>query len=148
VPSGRAATPAPKAQRNFTNPESRIIETNDGFVQGDNAQIAVDAEHQVIVAHALTNQPPDPEHFAPMLDRVVRACRQTPKRVSAEARAGARGTEQPASPQGGESWVMLLPSPSSSVFDSKSTPWPSQLTKSPPRLWWKELWRIVMSRLR
>lgn len=85
VPSCSDGTPAPKAQRNFTDPESRIMKTNDGFVQGYNAQIAVDAEQQVIVAHALTNQPPDPEHFAPMLDRVVRACRQTPQRVSADS---------------------------------------------------------------
>jgi hypothetical protein len=61
------------------------MKTNDGFVQGYNAQIAVDAEHQVIVAHALTNQPPDPEHFTPMLDRVARTCRRTPRRVSADS---------------------------------------------------------------
>src|SRR3984893_13288969 len=39
-----AAAPVPKAQRNFTDPESRILKTKDGYIQGYNAQAAVDAE--------------------------------------------------------------------------------------------------------
>src|SRR5216684_263334 len=35
--------PNPKAQRNFTDPESRIMKSKDGFVQAYNAQAAVDA---------------------------------------------------------------------------------------------------------
>ena len=35
--------PDPKAQTNFTDPESRIMKTKDGFIQGYNAQVAVDA---------------------------------------------------------------------------------------------------------
>lgn len=35
--------PADKAQRNFTDPESRILKTKDGFIQGYNAQAAVEA---------------------------------------------------------------------------------------------------------
>src|SRR5208282_4053830 len=49
-PSG---APDPKAQKNFTDPESRIMKSKDGFIQGYNAQAAVDAEAQVIVAHGL-----------------------------------------------------------------------------------------------
>src|SRR5271169_5279929 len=45
--------PDPKAQKNFTDPESRIMKTKDGCIQGYNAQAAVDAEAQVIVAHGL-----------------------------------------------------------------------------------------------
>src|SRR5271154_5124586 len=45
--------PDPKAQKNFTDPESRIMKTKDGFIQGYNAQAAVDATAQVIVAHGL-----------------------------------------------------------------------------------------------
>ena len=48
------ATPAPKAQRNFTDPESKIQKTADGFIQGYNAQAAVDAHAQVIVAQDVT----------------------------------------------------------------------------------------------
>src|SRR5205085_3756887 len=43
--------PDSKAQYNFTDPESRIMKGPDGFVQGYNAQVAVD-ELQLIVAHA------------------------------------------------------------------------------------------------
>jgi hypothetical protein len=39
--------PEAKAQRNFTDPESRIMKTKGGFIQGYNAQAAVDAAGQV-----------------------------------------------------------------------------------------------------
>jgi hypothetical protein len=38
--------PKDKAQRNFTDPESRIMKTKDHFIQGYNAHAAVDAEHE------------------------------------------------------------------------------------------------------
>ncbi len=43
-------TPRDEAQRNFTDPESRIMEGPDGFVQAYNSQVAVDAASHVIVA--------------------------------------------------------------------------------------------------
>ena len=59
-------TPAPpkgepdgKAQRNFTDPESRILKTKDGYIQGFNAQAAVDGTAQIIVAHSLTQSMSD-----------------------------------------------------------------------------------------
>ena len=39
--------PAPKAQRNFTDPDSRVLLTKDGFIQGYNAQAAVDGADQI-----------------------------------------------------------------------------------------------------
>src|SRR6478736_5070273 len=51
--SGKTPTktePDGKAQRNFTDPESRILKTKDGYIQGYNAQAAVDGAHQIIVA--------------------------------------------------------------------------------------------------
>jgi len=77
--------PTPKAQRNFTDAESRIQKTGDGFVQGYNCQAAVDEGHQIIVAQAVTNQPPDVEHFAPMLEQVVANCGEAPKKSTADA---------------------------------------------------------------
>lgn len=85
VQSEKDGTPKPKAQRNFTDPESRIQKTKDGFVQGYNAQAAVDEEHQIIVAQALTNQPPDVEHFAPMMEQVIENCGRVPGYVTADA---------------------------------------------------------------
>ncbi len=43
-------TPRDEAQRNFTDPESRIMKKPDGFVQAYNCQVAVDAASHVIVA--------------------------------------------------------------------------------------------------
>jgi hypothetical protein len=85
IPRDENDEPTPKAQRNFTDAESRIQKAADGFVQGYNCQAAVDAEHQIIVAEALTNQPPDVEHFAPMLERVVANCGVAPTAVSADS---------------------------------------------------------------
>ncbi|MGH2371403.1 MAG: transposase, partial [Chloroflexota bacterium] len=48
-----------RAQANFTDPESRIMHTPDGFQQCYNAQAAVDAESQVIVAQEVSQAPPD-----------------------------------------------------------------------------------------
>lgn len=50
------AKPKPKAQRNFTDPESRIMKdgATGSFEQSYNAQIAVDGTAQIIVAATLT----------------------------------------------------------------------------------------------
>jgi len=77
--------PTDKAQRNFTDPESRIQKTNDGFVQGYNAQAVVDEQTQVIVAQALTNQSPDAEHLVPMIEQVKQNCGEYPTKLSADA---------------------------------------------------------------
>ena len=84
VPTSPDGTPDPKAQRNFTDPDSRIMVKDGGYVQAYNAQIAVDAEAQVIVAQAVTNQAPDVEHLLPMLDRVKEALGRPPRRMSAD----------------------------------------------------------------
>ena len=84
VPTNKDGTPTDKAQRNFTDPESRIMKTNAGFEQGENAQAVVDEEHQIIVAVGVSNQSPDAEHFIPMMDRVVDNLGRAPDRVSAD----------------------------------------------------------------
>jgi hypothetical protein len=63
--------PKPTAQRNFTDPESKIMKTSDGsFHQCFNAQAVVDAETQVIVAADVTDQAPDAEQLEPALDQL------------------------------------------------------------------------------
>ena len=85
VPTRKDGTPTDKAQRNFTDAESRIMKTNSGFEQGYNAQAVVDEEHQIIVAQGVSNQSPDAEHFIPLLDRVVENLGAPPTRASADA---------------------------------------------------------------
>jgi len=85
IPTTADGTPTDKAQRNFTDAESRIQKTGDGYVQGYNCQAAVDAEHQIVVAQAVTNQPPDVEHLVPMVERVIDNCGNAPSCVTADA---------------------------------------------------------------
>jgi transposase len=54
-----SAEPDAKAQKNFTDPDSRIMKSKDGFVQAYNAQAAVDAEAQIIVAQDVTQSAVD-----------------------------------------------------------------------------------------
>jgi len=77
--------PEDKAQRNFTDPQSRIMKTNDGFIQGYNGQAAVDAEHQIIVACDLTNQGPDSPQMLDMTDRIEANTGTMPVQLSADA---------------------------------------------------------------
>ncbi len=79
------ATVPDKAQRNFTDPESRILKTRDGFLQGYNAQVAVDDAHQVIVACDLTATTTDVQHLPGLIDQIRHHLRRRPREVSADA---------------------------------------------------------------
>jgi transposase len=84
VPTRPDGTPDDKAQRNFTDPDSRIMVSGGAYVQAYNAQLAVDDTTQVIVAQAVTNQAPDNEHLLPMIDRIERGLGARPERASAD----------------------------------------------------------------
>jgi len=84
-PSTPDGTPAPRAQRNFTDPDSRIMLRDGTYLQAYNAQIAVDEEHQIIVAAAVSNQSTDVEYFEPMLNRIVDNCDAVPERTTADS---------------------------------------------------------------
>jgi transposase len=84
-PASPPGTPDPKAQRNFTDPESRILKTKDGYIQGYNAQAAVDAKAQIIVAHTLTNSGSDQGQLAPLLDGIRANLGRNPDEASADA---------------------------------------------------------------
>ena len=84
-PEPPSAEPADTAQRNFTDPESRIMKTNDGFIQGYNGQAAVDAAHQIIVACDLSNQGADSPQMLGMVDQIEATIGQRPEQLSADA---------------------------------------------------------------
>ena len=77
--------PPDKAQRNFTDPESQIQKTSDGYIQGYNAQVAVDAQFQVIVGQHVTPTSPDTNELAPAVERIKKSLGKTPKAVLADA---------------------------------------------------------------
>ena len=70
-PNPEAARPDPKAQRNFTDPESRIMKTSDGFQQCYNAQVAVTVGSQLIVAGDVAEAPNDKQQLQPMVGQVI-----------------------------------------------------------------------------
>jgi transposase len=78
-------TPSGKAQRNFTDPQSRIMKTKDGFIQGFNAQAAVDATAQIIVAEALSNQGSDCPQLVGLVEQITTNLAAAPEQVSADA---------------------------------------------------------------
>ena len=87
-PDPDKALPADKSQRNFTDPESRIMPdgANKGsFVQAYNAQIAVDSASQVIVAAEVTQSSTDSKQLVPMLAQIAMNLAQPPEKASADA---------------------------------------------------------------
>ena len=79
-----SAKPDPKAQYNFTDPESRIMKGPDGFVQGYNAQVAVD-ELQLIVGQAVTQETNDKKQLMPMITTIEQQSGDTPDQLLADA---------------------------------------------------------------
>jgi len=80
------AVPKPTAQRNFTDPESRIMKTADGsFAQCFNAQAVVDQAHQVIVATDVTNCAADGQTLIPMTEQTIANTGAAPKQLLADA---------------------------------------------------------------
>ena len=79
--------PDDKAQRNFTDPDSRIMPGPGGrdFQQSYNCQAVVDSAHQVIVAARATNQPSDKGQAVSMIEETVNNTGAVPKEVSADA---------------------------------------------------------------
>lgn len=73
------------AQSNFTDPQSRIMKSHDGFIQGYNAQAAVDADSQVIVARTLTNNASDQQQLAPIVAQIKQNTKRQAEELSADA---------------------------------------------------------------
>ena len=88
VPDPEKAEPDPKAQRSFTDPESRIMPSGSqkgAFLQGYNAQAAVDSQAQVIVAVDVIQQTTDNHQLAPMLEQLEQNVGANPQAVSADS---------------------------------------------------------------
>jgi len=77
--------PDPKAQRNFTDPESRIMPSKDGFQQCYNAQAGVDAKAQIIVACSVGNSSADCPQLLPTVDQIKANLGRKPRCCSADA---------------------------------------------------------------
>ncbi|MEO6954949.1 MAG: IS1182 family transposase [Polyangia bacterium] len=83
--SSNETKPADKTQLNFTDPESKIMKTSDGFIQGYNCQAAVDSTAQVIVACDVVAKQNDNGQLVPMLDQIRRNVGRNPRELSADS---------------------------------------------------------------
>lgn len=82
---GPNGEPPDRAQRNFTDPDSRIQPVRSGFIAGYNAQIAVDAQAQVIVSQHVQTNAADRSALKPLLTALRANLKTNPKEVSADA---------------------------------------------------------------
>jgi transposase len=76
--------PPDRAQRNFTDPDSRILPTRDGFIAGYNGQLAVDAANQIIVSHRVVTNSGDVDGLIPLIDAARAALGRKPTEISAD----------------------------------------------------------------
>jgi transposase len=78
--------PEPRDQENFTDPDSRIMPTaGKSFEQSYNAQVAVDAKAQIVVAASVSQNPKDMGLLIPVVNVAFENTETIPKRVLADA---------------------------------------------------------------
>jgi transposase len=78
-------TPTNKTQRNFTDPDSHLMQSAGAYLQGYNCQLAVDKDHQVIVAIGVSNQASDAPHLLPMVEQIKANAGQLPDKFIVDA---------------------------------------------------------------
>ncbi len=81
----KKAKPTDKDQYNFTDPESRIMKGADGFVQGYNAQAAVEPERGLIVGQRVTEAANDKQQLKPMVEAIEQQSGQRPEAILADS---------------------------------------------------------------
>ena len=79
------AKPKDKDQYNFTDPESRIMKSSDGFVQAYNAQAAVEPDLQLIVGQTVTQAANDKQQLMPLVEVIEQQSGQRPEEVLADS---------------------------------------------------------------
>lgn len=126
----------PTRQYNFVDPDSRVMRDNarKSFVQGYNAQIAVDAHQQVIVAAEITQKTTDREQLLPMVQSVCTATARIPATVTADAGYWDTSSLRDLSLHG----IQLLVSPDAQV-QPLGTPLPPNAPKNPEAVRMREV---------
>jgi transposase len=86
APETPPGEPKAKDQRNFTDPESRIMKMGNGsFDQAYNCQAAVDSGSQIIVGRSVTNAANDKEQLEPMVEQINGNTGEKPKKLSGDS---------------------------------------------------------------
>lgn len=127
------AKPDPKAQRNFTDPESRIMPRAGSFQQSYNAQVAVDADTQLIVAQAVGQSPSDARQLEPMVAQVKANTGHVPQQLSADSGYFCREDIEQVEQRGVEAFV------APGRFKHGQEPEPAPRGRTPKGLGFKQL---------
>jgi hypothetical protein len=85
VEEAKRSKPGEKDQYNFTDPESRIMKGGDGFVQGYNAQAAVEPTLLLVVGQTVTEAANDKQQLKPMVELIERQSGQRPEAILADS---------------------------------------------------------------
>jgi len=81
----KRTAPAPEKQYNFSDPDSGIMNTAKGFLQGYNAQVAVDSKKHIIVACGVSRAKNDLNELVPLLKQIPRNCKKQAQEISADS---------------------------------------------------------------
>jgi transposase len=121
APQNPPTAPPGKANRyNITDPDSRIMPTRNGWIQGYNAQLAVTADW-LVLGVTLTQNPADTEQFTPMMHAAVAAAeRLAPHRPPSTS-------NQPSSPAQPAAIGLVLADAGYLSTDNLTTPGPDRL---------------------
>ena len=117
-------TPTRKTQRNFTDPDSHLMQSGGSYLQGYNCQVAVDSDHQVIVALGVSNQPPDVEHLEPMLQRITATAGARPDVMTMDAGYWSEDNAKVCSEQGIDAYIATGRLPHGQPLPPKRGPLP------------------------
>lgn len=134
IPDPAAARPKDKDVINTTDAESRVMrERAGGFIQGFNAQAAVDSEAQIIVAADVTNAQNDRAQLVPMLQQVELNSGSKPAQASADTDYYSPKHIGSPSLQGIDLYVKPDDPPKRKPASASSAPEPSDLAPKPKR---------------
>ncbi len=75
----------PTRPRGISLTQTATWQSGGSYLQGYNCQLAVDSDHQVIVAVGVSSQAPDVEHLEPMLERIASNANQLPDVMTMDA---------------------------------------------------------------
>lgn len=117
-------TPTQKTQRNFTDADSHLMKSDGHYIQGYNCQLAVDSDHQVIVALGVSNQAPDVEHLEPMVQRIAATAGALPAVMTADAGYWSEDNAELCAEQGIDAYIATGRLPHGQPLPPKRGPMP------------------------
>ena len=117
-------TPTAKTQRNFTDADSHLMKSDGHYIQGYNCQVAVDSDHQVIVAVGVSNQAPDVEHLEPMLQRIGATAAALPDVMTTDAGYWSEDNAKTCAEQGIDAYIATGRLPHGQPLPPKRGPLP------------------------